>query len=265
MTRSEDAGSANVTVTVTADDGSGTPVTVTANGAFDQTAADLTIDASGALANTNLPAGSGNIELRLLDQNGDPVVYAHSPALASIIPGGQSWVELDVAQAAKALGVDLGGSAATTTQNPTDVLGLLHQLGSVESLGPETINGVSTTGYRATIDLSQVSANRRSRRADVRAAPARERSIHLDPDRCVDRRRRPRLPGRRSTRTTPNGSANVTVDLSNYGTPVTVEAPPASDTFDATGLVKDGRAEWPPSPAPCIPRLRPGARRALRH
>ena len=211
--------------------------TVTANGVFDQESADITVDASNALAAANLPDAGGNIELRYLQENGDPVVYANVPALSALIPGGKSWVRVDLQQAAQKLGVDLNGLASTATQNPASVLALLQANGSVQTVGTETVSGVSTTHYRATIDLAKVASNFGStgqealNHALAHGAPS---SIPVDvwigADGLVHK-----LTLDQSV--AGGGHVGVTLEISDYGTPVTVTAPAAGDTLDATNLL----------------------------
>ncbi len=236
VAKTEDAGGAQLALTVTADDGSGHSATVTANGVFDETSADITVDASSALAAANLPDAGGNIELRYLQENGDPVIYANAPALSAFIPGGKSWVRVDLEQAAQKLGIDLSGLAATTAQSPASALDLLRANGSVETLGTKTVDGVSTTHYRATIDLTKAAANLGStgqKAMDQFLAHGGTSTVPVDvwigDDGYVHKLT--------IDESTGQGHVSVTLDLSNYGTPVTVTAPAASDTLDATGLV----------------------------
>ena len=106
--KSADAGGANFTVKATATPSSGQPVTVTASGEFDGQQGDLTTDLSGVLAAAGAPAGSsGQVEVRYLQENGDPVVYVNAPALSAMIPGHTSWVRVDLQQLGQAAGVDL--------------------------------------------------------------------------------------------------------------------------------------------------------------
>jgi hypothetical protein len=236
LSKSEDAGGAKVALTITADQGSAQPVTITANGVFDQSDTDVTIDASSALAAAGLPNAGGPIEVRYLQESSDPVVYANIPALTAFIPGGKSWVRLDLVQAAQKLGVDLNGLGTAAAQNPTSILDLLHSLGSVDTVGPETVDHVSTTHYRATIDLSKAAANLGSdgqalvSRLLAHGAPS---SIPVDvwvgADGLVHKLTFNQTDG--------NDSVGLTLDISDYGTPVTVTAPAASDTLDATNLV----------------------------
>jgi hypothetical protein len=236
ITKSEDAGGAKLALTVTADDGSGQPVTVTAGGLFDQSDADITIDASGLPANAGLAGASGPIEVRYLQENGDPVVYANVPRLASFIPGGKSWVKLDLAQAAQKLGVKLPGTASAATQNPGQLLDLLRSVGSVETVGAETVDGAPTTHYRATIDLTEAASNLGAEEQALVShliANGAPTSIPVDvwigDDGLVHKLTFNESVG--------GHSGGLTLDISDYGTPVTVTAPDANDTLDATGLV----------------------------
>jgi hypothetical protein len=233
-----DAGSTQVALTVGVDTPSGETIDVTANGVAAQDQGDLTVDASSALAAAGLP-GSGSIEIRYLQENGDPVVYLNAPFLAGMLPGGQSWVRIDVEKAGQALGVDPNQILGQASQNPTSVLDLLQQVGSVETVpGAETINGESTTHYKATIDLTKVASQIGS---DAQAfaqhlidqgAPS---SIPIDVWVGSDGLVRQvtfdeSAPGGQA------GAVHLKVDLTPSSTPVTVTAPPASDTFDATSL-----------------------------
>ncbi len=174
--------------------------------------------------------------MRYLQENGDPVVYANAPALTAFIPGGKSWVRLDIAQAAQKLGVQLNGLGAAATQNPAQALDLLRSIGSVETVGAETVGGASTTHYRATIDLTKAAANLGTDEQGLlnhliaNGAPT---SIPVDvwigDDGLVHK----------LTLNASGGSDSValTLEISDYSTPVTVTAPPAADTLDATDLV----------------------------
>lgn len=236
ISKSEDAGGAKLALTITADNGTGAPVTVTANGVFDQSDADVTIDASSALAAAGLPDVGGPIEVRYLQENGDPVVYANAPTLTAFIPGGKSWVRVDLAQAAQKLGVTLGPLGAAATENPAQALELLRSIGSVETVGTETVNGVSTTHYRATIDLTKAAANLGPEEQGLvkhLLAGGAPTSIPVDAwigdDGLVHKLTFDDSAG--------SGSISLTLELSDYGTPVTVTAPAASDTLDVTDLV----------------------------
>ena len=238
-TKSEAAGGANVELTVGVDSPKGT-FNVSANGVVDQGQADITTNLSSILSAAGLPADNGSVELRYLEENGNPVVYVNAPALSAMIPGGQSWVRLDLEQASKSAGFDLNQMIAQAAQSPTDALDLLKTAGSVQTVGTETLDGTQTTHYQATIDLAKA--------AGMIGSDAQQSVQHM-----IDQGGPSTVPAdvwigddgyvRKVTvdDTVGTGTDSATVHLnlgfSNYGTAVNVTAPPSSDTFDATGLV----------------------------
>jgi hypothetical protein len=238
-TKSGNAGGAKVALTVAVDSPKGS-FDVSANGVIDQGQADITADLSQLLAAGGIPAGNGSVEVRYLQENGDPVVYVNAPALTAMIPGGKSWVRLDLQQAGKAAGVDLNQLLSQAAQNPADVLAMLRSVGSVQTVGTEAVDGASTTHYKATIDLAKA--------ADTVGGPAKDAVQHL-----IDQGGPSSVPAdvwigadglvRKVTvdETVSNdgqtGTAHLTLDLSDYGSAVNVTAPPTGDTLDATSLV----------------------------
>ena len=133
--------------------------------------------------------------MRYLEENGDPVMYANLPFLADKLPGGKTWIRLDLEQAGQKLGVDLNQLLSQADQNPGQILDLLRASGSVETIGTETVDGASTTHYKATIELDKVAGEARRHRGPgvVRPAELAGRA-RVDPGRRLDRRRRPRPP-----------------------------------------------------------------------
>jgi hypothetical protein len=247
VAKSEDAGGANFALTVTATPSSGQPITVNASGVFDAQSADVTTDLSGALAALGAPGGtSGQVEVRYLQENGDPVIYVNAPALSAMIPGGASWVRLDLETLGKSFGVDVGQLLGQGAQNPEDALDLLKAVGSVQAVGTETIDGVSTTHYTAQVDPAKVATQVatdiggtigqkiQDAVANASATPA---PIPVDVwigDDGLVRRVVLDLTG---THDGQSGSFHLQLDISDYGTAVNVTAPSSSDVFDATGLI----------------------------
>ena len=116
------------------------------------------------------------------------------------------------------------------------MLTLLRANGSVETVGKETVDGVSTTHYRATIDLAKAAANFGSTGQEALShllAHGAPSSIPVDvwigDDGLVHKLT--------IDQSADGGHVGLTLEISDYGTPVTVTAPPAGDTLDATSLV----------------------------
>ncbi len=83
------------------------------------------------------------------------------PQLAQKLPGAKPWWEINLAQAGKLAGIPGISSLMSGTSNLNDPGRYLYFLratsdGSVKDLGKETINGVSTTHYRARVDLAKL-------------------------------------------------------------------------------------------------------------
>ncbi|HEY4349117.1 MAG TPA: LppX_LprAFG lipoprotein [Gaiellaceae bacterium] len=236
-TKTENAGGAKLAMTISVDAPSASKqFSITANGEFDKTQADITMDLSSALAGSglSLPSGSGAVELRYLQESGDPVVYANLGFLASEIPGGKSWVRLDLAQAAKSAGIDLGQLMGQSNQNPGQILDMLRASGSVTTVGSETVNGASTTHYKASVDLSKLpqlqgkvgqELTKQLSDAGITDVPF---DVWIGDDGLVHRLT--------MTEALKGVNVAVTLDISDYGTDVNVSAPASDQVFDATGL-----------------------------
>jgi hypothetical protein len=237
-TKTQSAGSAKLALAVEVTAG-GKTYSVTANGVLGDHAADVTADLSDVLGAAGLSGTSGSAELRFLQEGGDPVVYLSAPFLSSRLPGAPAWIRLDLQQASEAMGKDLNGLLAQAGQNPAQVLDMLRASGEVVEVGTETVNGESTTHYRATIDLAKAAdqlgpdAQAMLKRLSAAGAPTTfPVDVWIGDDGLV---RRVVLDESFSANGQ-SGGAKVTLDLSDYGTPVDVTAPPSADTLDLTGL-----------------------------
>jgi hypothetical protein len=89
------------------------------------------------------------------------VLFMKSPLFQSQpgFPKGKEWVEIDVEKAAKSMGVDLG---SLQDVGPRSALSFLRgSNGKPKKVGKETVRGVVTTHYSATVDL-QAAADKAS-------------------------------------------------------------------------------------------------------
>lgn len=238
-TKSENAGGEKVAMTVGVSAG-GKSFTIDANGVFDQGEGDLTMDLSSLLGSAGLSGSGGSAELRFLQENGDPVIYANVPFLSSEIPGGKSWIRLDLEQAGKAAGVDVNQLLGQAAQNPTDALDMLRESGSVTEVGTETLNGEQVTHYKATIDLQKAASKLGGRvQQAVQGMIARGAPSTLPVDVWIgaDGLVRKVTLDESFSANGQSDDVNVSVVFSAYGTPVTVTAPPADQTLDLSGII----------------------------
>ncbi len=238
-TKSQSAGAANVALTVSVGGPNGS-FDVTATGIVDQDQADITTNLSKVLTAAGMPAASGSVELRYLQENGDPVLYLNAPALTAMIPGGKSWVRVDLEQAAKSAGFDPAQMIAQAAQNPADVLAMLQSVGSVQTVGTETLDKVQTTHYKATIDLTKAAgtvsgpAEAAVQRLIARGGPS---TVPVDVWIGADGLVRKVDVDETISNGGQSASAHTTLTLSNYGTAANVTAPASDQTLDVTGLL----------------------------
>ena len=173
------------------------------------------------------------------------VMYMRAPIFKAAT-GGKEWVKFDMQRIQRAAGTAMPGDDLYS--DPSQMVDQLRAVsGDVERVGRETVRGVRTTHYRATVDLRRYpKLAPPARRAQARRAV--ERLIDLTGESkmpqevWIDGRRRIRrckfdvemklanLPGR------PTMRMQMTEDLFAFGTPVSIEVPSDDDAKDVTEL-----------------------------
>jgi LppX_LprAFG lipoprotein len=179
--------------------------------------------------------GASQIEARMVDG----VMYMNLGSLGgknglSSVTGGKTWLKLDLAK----FGAGAGGSGSAGglgDANPGGVLDSLRGAGDVQKVGTDTLRGVETTHYRATIDPQKALAKapaalREKAKAglDQLKGPfpidvwidgdGQTRKISMDVDAAA-------------------GKVSTTIEYYDFGVDVDVSAPPASDVFDFSSLL----------------------------
>jgi hypothetical protein len=155
-------------------------------------------------------------------------VYMTSDLFNGQLPGGKSWLKLDLQKTMKSLGVDF---ATLSSQSPTDALARLKTSGTVTKLGPQTIGGVATTHYSAILDAGRVAKLTRALGMSISYGPV---DAWIDAHGLV---RRVHLTAVLDGSTAvPQAAMEMTMSLSNYGEHVAVTPPPDDETFDVTDL-----------------------------
>jgi hypothetical protein len=243
-TKTQQAGGYKVAMSVTVS-AAGRQLAMNARGTFGREMGELEMDMGGLMSGLGgLLGGSGTsstMKVKYLTEDGNPVVYMNLGFLSSFLPGGKSWVRLDVQKAGKAAGVDVDQLMGGAGQNPSDWLSLLQSQGDFSKVGTETLNGVETTRYHGTIDLRKAAAN----------GPAADALQHiLDSgapseypiDVWVDDQGYVRQYESSYDQTLGGNTMSTTmkVEISDYGTQVEVFPPPADEVFDATDLATKG-------------------------
>ncbi len=154
-------------------------------------------------------------------------VYISSPALMGQLPGAKKWMSVDVSKAGKAMGVDVSDYSS---QSPQSVLEQLKATGGVSTVGTESLDGVKTTHYRATVDPAKVE---KLYKKLAKFKPTYEPvDVWIDGQGLVRRMH--------MSYTVQGSTTDMTASFSKYGEPVSVTVPAAADTFDATSMATNG-------------------------
>lgn len=243
-TKATTAGSSKVDFTITTQiPGQDGPVTLSGNGAFDyeNQTGQLTYDFSELFAATGQSLGDDPVEV-ILDGN---VFYMKFPLLSNLVPGGKPWIKFDVQKLGEEQGLDLSQLQQLNQGDPSQILGYLRGSGSVEEVGPETIDGVETTHYKAVIDLDKVASQ---------APPELQAQVQEQIDQLKKQTGVGELPmevwvdgdglPRRILYTfeasltggEDKTSTILTMNFTDYGVDVQVEPPPADQVTDITEL-----------------------------
>jgi hypothetical protein len=179
---------------------------------FEHQAASLSVDMS------SLGGGvmSGSMEMRIVDGSMYMNMGSLLGARAGAVLHGKDWVSVDLAA--------MGGEGST--QNPADMLQALRGAGDVRLVGHDEIDGTDTDHYRADIDVQKAMAEVPEKYRDIADQGLKVLGRSFPIDVWIDGDGLPRrfaidleVPGK--------GSVKESIDYSDYGADVSIEAPPA--------------------------------------
>jgi hypothetical protein len=224
-----------------------------ASGAFDRLVerAEMTFDMSalvemiGSLGGGSTPDLGDPADWKLdMVQDGTVFYLRVPPFLAKQVPGGKAWVKGDLSTLTKTSGSLLGGSGFTGG-DPRDVIRFLKAVaGDVQAVGREDVRGVSTSHYRATLDLqkllalaggssqdSLVNIDEMVKQAGLSSIPV---DVWVDDESLLRRMEM-------TFAMTPAGaggsaSFSMSFDVFDYGKPLFIAVPPADQVADASTL-----------------------------
>ena len=192
------AGSESMAVTASID-AAGQSVALSGKGAFD------TKSLKGSMS---LNVHAGPVTTTVDEVLSGTAVYLKSPLLTAALPGGKTWVKIDLANMHLS-GVDLQSLLA---QDPSAQLKALEVAKSATKVGSEQVGGVSATHYRVQ------TAQKTFPNYDVWVGD--DGYIH------------------RVQVAQPSPKVSVTVDLSKFGEKVSSSVPPASQVYASkTGTI----------------------------
>jgi hypothetical protein len=195
--------------------------------------------------------GGGELEL-LMDW---PVMYMRFPeAVASELPEGKSWVKFDLGAVGANLGIDLDQLMQLNQGDPSQVLTYLRGVTEgVEELGEEKVRGVTTTHYRALVDVRK-SAEQAAGSLDAETRRALQESVDrlveltgtkvMPMDVWIDEEGLARRISMSFDMNVPEATEKMRMEMSmeffDFGTAVDVNPPPADEVLDLNELVGSG-------------------------
>jgi hypothetical protein len=235
--------------------GFATPMRFTGEGAYDTTAdrAAFTFDLSAIVKLFGgLVGGQGTgVDLspdawRVEAIQDGKVVYVRFPAIGDQLPAGKTWVRVDADETTSVAGIELSGLEQFTDDDPRALLDFLEAAsGEIETVGSEELRGVTTTHYRATIDLREYEQlappGKRKELRDMLGDLLQQAGltempfdVWLDDDGYVRKLET-------SFSASPEGvggavEASMVLELYDYGADVGIVPPPAADVADVSAL-----------------------------
>ncbi len=153
-------------------------------------------------------------------------IYMRSPLFAAALPTGKTWMKIDLQRALQSRGIDF---SALGSQDPTQTLAQLAQLGAVTVVGDEDVGGTATTHYRGRVDLSKAPQGEKIKALTNATYGPIDVWIGKD-DGLVRRMKLSYELGPATARQ----KVSITTEFSDFGKGVRVSVPPAAETFDAT-------------------------------
>ncbi len=192
----------------------------------------------------DVPFGSGGKKMRmdlLADSSKSLVLFVRMPLLTAFLPKGKTWVRVDVAEATRAKSTNLAQMLQANQSSPAQMLAALVHSKSSQNLGNETVGGVETTHYRATVDPKEalLAQAKGAVAAQLEEALAKAKIEQLSVDVWIGddglvRRLEVELPKISGERAGFGGS-KFTETLSGYGEDVQVELPATDAVVNAPG------------------------------
>ena len=181
-------------------------------------------------------------------------IYMRSPMLTRQIPGAKPWLKFDLAKLGKRMGVNFGAILnSSSTSDPTQSLTYLQAASSsIQNLGTQQIGGVTTTHYHAIVNMRKVMNLLAARAPAGQRAAVRSSYQHVIDqtgittypmdvwvdDQGLVRQMHMQMP----VATSGGENMDMTMQLSDFGAPVKVSPPPASQVTDLLRLMQQSSA-----------------------
>ncbi|MGW5052911.1 hypothetical protein [Actinokineospora sp. NPDC004072] len=186
--------------------------------------------ADTAMAMTMEVPGFGSMEMRLVEG----IMYIKMPAQAGVDPA-KPWLKLDPSDPNNPMAAQLGSLLQTAERSdPRTMLSEFAKVGEIKDVQSDTIDGQDTQKYTIEVELAKLSE---------------DNNLGIDPDSAAELEKAglktvtydvwvndDQLPVRMVSEMTIQGQkVKVQVDYTDWGSPVEVEAPAASEVGEFPG------------------------------
>lgn len=167
-------------------------------------------------------------------------MYMKMPMLAEL-PGASAkpWIKISLEEAGRAAGLNIEQMLQQSQQmDPVANMKKLTASKDVREVGKENVNGVETTHYSGTYKLADAIAELPADQQEAaRAAIAQTGMESMKFDVWVDGQQLPQKMAM-STPSSAAGAMNMTMTYRDYGKPVQIAAPPASQVTDMAEMMQ---------------------------
>jgi len=167
-----------------------------------------------------------------------PVIYMHFPTEMGPLPGGKTWVKMDLEKMGQQAGVDVGQLMEAGQSDPSQGLDFLRGVSDVQAVGDEDVRGVPTTHYTGVVDLQSLGEKSPELKAQIDQLVQQSGIGRIPVEVWVDdngfvRRMKQSFEGNGTLQR----NMTMTMELYDFGTDVSVEEPPADDVIDFSDLM----------------------------
>lgn len=202
------------------------PITANGSGYFDYAQHDgaMSFTLEGIPAAEAAAAGAGQLHIEeVLEPD---ALYLTSPLFAGHLPGGARWLRIDLSKLDGGLDVE---SLESGESNPAQFLEYLRAHGgSATKVGTEELDGVQTTHYRGSVDLSDALAKLPAAERASAEAMLEQAGISSIPfDAWIDAQHRVRRLQMSFAVKSAQTSVQITIGFSDYGQSIPPVAAPA--------------------------------------
>jgi hypothetical protein len=187
-------------------------------------------------------AGQNITEIFLGDK-----IYMDYPGLSGEL-GGKKWGEIDLSEAGGSLGALSSIVNSARNENPTTQMSALLASKQITKVGTDTVEGQQTTHYSGTLNasdfLDSTAQTSQLSSAQISALKSVLQSGQVSSEKVDLWVASSGLPVQVTVavQSSAAGAMTVTMDMSDWGAPVDVSAPPADQVSDITSLVSGAMA-----------------------